>query len=213
MKNICLWINGVKVYDVNGITDNFNITDVRGYYLGGSLIPWLESREEYEKAAMLKSIPSDADVDRVLYEIFDRRYAAPNYHRSTAADKNPPRDAYRSFNGSMKSSSLTVNGSRISGSYNIGSFTLGSFGSFRFFTGSYRYEYEYEYEFGSYFKGSFAKYLSSFNISSFFLGSFLSGSFTYDDFLINGKFDLAAPVIKNLSSEPLNRFGYGIHII
>ena len=37
MQNCCLWIGGVKVSDLDGIRDNFNITDVKGYYLGGRL--------------------------------------------------------------------------------------------------------------------------------------------------------------------------------
>lgn len=90
-----------------------------------------------------------------------------------------------------------------SGSF-AGSFTASSFaGSF----GSYKHQYEYEYEYGS-GKTSFG----SFNIGSFDITSFLSGSFSYDELCVGGSFTPKAFMLF-FSSEPLNRYGYGIHLI
>lgn len=219
MNNICLWINGVKVSDAQGITDNFNITDVRGYFLGGSLVPWLENLGEHEKADALKSITAGENPDKMLYDIFTGNYTKPVYHKGVVSNAQSP-TGQSSYRLSSMSGSFSL-GSYKTGSYNLGSYNVGSFRK-----GSY-HEYEFEYELGSFFSGSFAKYLSSFFSGSFAqylgsfkfssftfsAGSFVFGSFKYDDFLIDGKFCPAAPVIKNLTSEPLNRFGYGIHII
>lgn len=83
-----------------------------------------------------------------------------------------------------------------SGSF-AGSFTASSFaGSF----GSYKHQYEYEYEYGS------------FNVGSFDITSFLSGSFSYDELCVGGSFTPKALMLF-FSSEPLNRYGYGIHLI
>ncbi|MCH5325442.1 MAG: hypothetical protein J1E39_09555 [Eubacterium sp.] len=237
MKNSCLWINGVKVSDVKGITDNFNISDVRGYFLGGSLIPWLESRGEYDKAYALRGIPTNVNPDKALYDIFNNVYEQPVYHQGVSP---VPTNTVMSSGGSYNlPSSLTGSsfqaGSFTTNSFSANSFTANSFttGSYRFEIGSYRvssgtYQYEFEFELGSYVGGSFAQYLTSFNLGSFNFGSYMSGSFnwesfvpssftlgsfTYDDFIINGQFHPAAPILKSLSSEPLNRFGYGIHII
>lgn len=73
--------------------------------------------------------------------------------------------------------------------------------------GSYKHQYEYEYEYGS-SKTSFG----SFNIGSFDITSFLSGSFSYDELCVGGSFTPKALMLF-FSSEPLNRYGYGIHLI
>ena len=56
MQNCCLWIGGVKVSDLDGIRDNFNITDVKGYYLGGRLADWLRLGGYDNEAARIPSI-------------------------------------------------------------------------------------------------------------------------------------------------------------
>lgn len=104
-------------------------------------------------------------------------------------------------------------------------------------------EYEYEYESGSFTTGSFSMYNSSFSAeTAFSIGSFTLGSFAFGSFSPEyGSFRLAlssfspksletpptaastpekepplTPQQKfelNLSSNPLNRYGYGIHLI
>ena len=211
MQNCCLWIGGVKVSDLDGIRDNFNITDVKGYYLGGRLADWLRLGGYDNEAARIDNIDRNGDVDKALEDIFtgsaeesdsdnkDGEYGG--YHFKTVTPPFLKREAgtvVLSADGSFRLPVMTGSGSF------PGSFTASSFaGSF----GSYKHQYEYEYEYGS-GKTSFG----SFNIGSFDITSFLSGSFSYDELCVGGSFTPKALMLF-FSSEPLNRYGYGIHLI
>lgn len=211
MQNCCLWIGGVKVSDLDGIRDNFNITDVKGYYLGGRLADWLRLGGYDNEAARIDNIDRNGDVDKALEDIFtgsaeesdsdnkDSEYGG--YHFKTVTPPFLKREAgtvVLSADGSFRLPVMTGSGSF------AGSFTASSFaGSF----GSYKHQYEYEYEYGS-GKTSFG----SFNIGSFDITSFLSGSFSYDELCVGGSFTPKALMLF-FSSEPLNRYGYGIHLI
>ena len=207
MQNCCLWIGGVKVSDLDGIRDNFNITDVKGYYLGGRLADWLRLGGYDNEAARIDNIDRNGDVDKALEDIFtgsaeesdsdnkDGEYGG--YHFKTVTPPFLKREAgtvVLSADGSFRFPVMTGSGS----------FTASSFaGSF----GSYKHQYEYEYEYGS-GKTSFG----SFNIGSFDITSFLSGSFSYEELCVGGSLTPKALMLF-FSSEPLNRYGYGIHLI
>ena len=183
MQNCCLWIGGVKVSDLDGIRDNFNITDVKGYYLGGRLADWLRLGGYDNEAARIDNIDRNGDVDKALEDIFtgsaeesdsdnkDGEYGG--YYFKTVTPPFLKREAgtvVLSADGSFRLPVMTGSGS----------FTASSFaGSF----GSYKHQYEYEYEYGS-GKTSFG----SFNIGSFDITSFLSGSFSYDELCVGGSF-------------------------
>lgn len=200
MQNCCLWIGGVKVSDLDGIRDNFNITDVKGYYLGGRLADWLRLGGYDNEAARIDNIDRNGDVDKALEDIFtgtNEEAECENnsgeyggYHFKTVTPPFLKREAgtvVLSADGSFRLPIMTESGS----------FTASSFaGSF----GSYKHQYEYEYEYGS------------FNIGSFDITSFLSGSFSYDELCVGGSFTPKALMLF-FSSEPLNRYGYGIHLI
>ena len=204
MQNCCLWIGGVKVSDLDGIRDNFNITDVKGYYLGGRLADWLRLGGYDNEAARIDNIDRNGDVDKALENIFtgsaeesdsdnkDSEYGG--YYFKTVTPPFLKREAgtvVLSADGSFRFPVMTGSGSF------AGSFTASSFaGSF----GSYKHQYEYEYEYGS------------FNVGSFDITSFLSGSFSYDELCVGGSFTPKALMLF-FSSEPLNRYGYGIHLI
>ncbi|MBQ8791576.1 MAG: hypothetical protein IJZ51_09720 [Ruminiclostridium sp.] len=212
MKNCCLWINGKKISDVNAIKENFNISDVRGYFYGGRLADWLEAHGGSYEAELVRRIPKGANPDNMLQEIFCGKKEAPvvSYHRKTV--QPPFIGAGSCAEGNMPSSGL----SSFNGSYSA---VAGSYGSFRFHSG---------YEFG---KGSFK--LTSFNLTSFKLGSFAYGSFTYGSFSYgsfsgfltakNGSFSYddfvntlrirEKALLSYFTSEPLNKFGYGIHLV
>lgn len=202
MQNCCLWIGGVKVSDLDGIRDNFNITDVKGYYLGGRLADWLRLGGYDNEAARIDNIDRNGDVDKALEDIFtgsaeesdsdnkDGEYGG--YYFKTVTPPFLKREAgtvVLSADGSFRFPVMTGSGS-----------FAGSFGS-------YKHQYEYEYEYGS-GKTSFG----SFNIGSFDITSFLSGSFSYDELCVGGSFTPKALMLF-FSSEPLNRYGYGIHLI
>lgn len=198
MQNCCLWIGGVKVSDLDGIRDNFNITDVKGYYLGGRLADWLRLGGYDNEAARIDNIDRNGDVDKALEDIFtgtNEEAECENnsgeyggYHFKTVTPPFLKREAgtvVLSADGSFRLPVMTGSGS----------------------FGSYKHQYEYEYEYGS-SKTSFG----SFNIGSFDITSFLSGSFSYDELCVGGSFTPKALMLF-FSSEPLNRYGYGIHLI
>lgn len=209
MKNCCLWIGGEKVSDLEGIKKNFCITDVKGYYLGGRLADWLRAHGAEREAQLVEAIDINGEVDTALEDIFKDKPAEDKFTAYLFNNVTPP------FLANGNGAGLSPNGSF--GSFTAGSFSAGSFkvGSFR--VGSYRHSHEYEYEFqsGSYKKTSFtATYFGygSFGFGSFNLSSFIFGSFSYEDLCEGGSFTPAALMLF-FSSEPLNRFGYGIHLI
>ena len=204
MKNCCLWIGGEKVSDLEGIKKNFCITDVKGYYLGGRLADWLRAHGAEREAQLVEAIDINGEVDSALEDIFKDKPAEDKFTAYLFNNVTPP------FLSNGNGAGLSPNGS-------FGSFTAGSFkvGSFR--VGSYRHSHEYEYEFqsGSYKRTSFMATsfgYGSFGFGSFNLSSFIFGSFSYEDLCEGGSFTPAALMLF-FSSEPLNRFGYGIHLI
>lgn len=187
MENCCLWINGKKVSDARGIRDNFNLADVRGYYLGGSLARWLYSHNAENEARQVEEIPNGANPDKFLTEIFGKKFISPAYH---TAKKRLSDSTALFVNGSFNSS--------YGGSYRISS---GLFSSYKA-AGSYSYEFEYEHETGS------------FRLTSFWHGSSYHSSWNYGSFgsYINSNFNEKA-LLMYFTSEPLNCYGYGIQLI
>ena len=202
MENCCLWIGGEKVSDLEGIKKNFCITDVKGYYLGGRLADWLRAHGAEREAQLVEAIDKNGEVDTALEDIFKDKPVEDVFTAYQFNNVTPP------FLANGNGAGLSPNGSFGSfGSFTAGSFKVGSFG-----VGSYRHSHEYEYEFqnGSYKRTSFTA--TSFGYGSFNLSSFIFGSFSYEDLCEGGSFTPAA-LILFFSSEPLNRFGYGIHLI
>lgn len=204
MKNCCLWIGGEKVSDLEGIKKNFCITDVKGYYLGGRLADWLRAHGAEREAQLVEAIDKNGEVDTALEDIFKDKPAEDKFTAYQFNNVTPP------FLANGNGAGLSPNGS-------FGSFTAGSFSAGSFKIGSYRHSHEYEYEFqsGSYKKTSFTATsfgYGSFKYGSFNLSSFIFGSFSYEDLCEGGSFTPAALMLF-FSSEPLNRFGYGIHLI
>lgn len=204
MKNCCLWIGGEKVSDLAGIKKNFCITDVKGYYLGGRLADWLRAHGAEREAQLVEAIDKNGEVDTALEDIFKDKPAEDKFTAYQFNNVTPP------FLANGNGAGLSPNGS-------FGSFTAGSFSAGSFKVGSYRHSHEYEYEFqsGSYKKTSFTATsfgYGSFGFGSFNLSSFIFGSFSYEDLCEGGSFTPAALMLF-FSSEPLNRFGYGIHLI
>lgn len=212
MKNCCLWIGGEKVSDLAGIKKNFCITDVKGYYLGGRLADWLRAHGADREAQLVEAIDKNGDVDTALEDIFKDKPAKDVFTAYQFNNVTPPFLASGNGAGLLPNGSFGGYGS-MSGSFRAASsFKVGSFG-----VGSYRHSHEYEYEYrnGSYKKTSFTATsfgYGSFSFGSFNLSSFIFGSFSYEDLCEGGSFTPAALMLF-FSSEPLNRFGYGIHLI
>lgn len=226
----CLWLGGKKVQTVEQLRENFHLQHLCGYLLGGSLARWLEAAGDPHSAEKVRNIDLDGDYEEQLLIIFGKKQQLPLFVPDngavSAATVSPC-----FFKG--EAGSFTAGGSfsaeNSSFSVNAGSFapTSGFWGSFKgnnnnnnnggsFKTGSYAFG-SYLYAFGSFKWGSFSA--GSFGLSSF-TGSFSAGSFSLDasdlaSFSFD-KYQQLAPekkVMINLSSEPLNRYGYGIHLI
>ena len=238
MRVFCLWLNGKKISNPSDIRNNYDSEALRGYYLGGSLSKWLEMAGDSEKARLVEKVKPNGNIDRQLAVIFGLVREDKPVRKTEKKPKLP--EGNGSFNSHLLPASFSFGsftGSFVSGSFALGSFnslllsTSFSFGSFRvgsFTLGSFRLNNNNNNNGGSFsvFGGSYAVFAGSFSIGA---GSFNSGSF-------NGSFGAVAQpknpkaqtafvksekkpltpeqkITINLSSEPLNRFGYGIHLV
>lgn len=220
--NCSLWINGKKVRTADEIIENYDAASVRGYFLGGNLCRWLRSHGGEAIADRLDRIePSlrGEQLNDALAACFGQKRCTAPTHKSDERLILAV-NALRTANG-IPSSAL---GSYINGSFgSFGGSWRGKYGfvtSFRFGSGSYahrrEWEWEWEYRLGSFRKGSFGansfRAAGSFGLYTRSGGSFrravpTSGSFAmtadeYDEIMY-----------RCLGMCPLNRYGYGIHLI
>lgn len=237
----CLWLGNEKIFNIRQLRENFDTAVLVGYYLGGGLERWLSDAGENAVLAKVREIDRSRDIGSQLEFIFGVRpdpkeTAAPEYKAieqaheyhevaesvrlALAAVSEDYSSFVSSYNSSFRPTSFRhafewefEKSSFRSGSFRIGSFRAGSFrkgalkaGSFR--TGSFRLV-----------RLGFGK--SSFRSSSFRIGSGVSGSFrptsggSFRFFM--GDAEITQEEYKrtkiNLSSCPLNEYGYGIHRI
>lgn len=213
----CLWLNGKKVFDLKQLKEAFDPKALELYCLGGGLVRWLDDCGETEIADKVKNIDQNSDIPLQLAGIFGVEYDLP---------QETPKECASDEQLSFGSSSFLPSSFEI-GSF-LTSFELNSFGGIytSFLIGSFMHEYEYEFESGSFASGSFS--LGSFSSESFAygsssFGSFSSGSFSLSSFHLSDLGSLSLNPLKpltaeqkvhiNLSSCPMNRYGYGIHLV
>ena len=269
--NCALWLNRKKIFDASEIAENADIGALRGYFLAGSLVPWLRGHNGGEYADALEKLPYDApDLNERLVKIVtgknSRKVPAKTLGGTDPTD--PQTNAARTFSGNVYASfptsygvlssysptSYEFSGYSIS-SYNFSSYSAGSGGSYTatytagsgsFFLTSWTYWlHEWEWEFwlalgrgwGSFSVTSFgsgvsqgwewlAKLLSGYGYGSFSFGSF--GSFGHISFGEYGSFCFSPEqlleklaeldeydriMLETLALCPLDRYGYGIHMI
>ena len=236
----CLWLNGKKIYTLQQLRASFDAEAAELYCLGGGLARWLKDCGEQDTAEKVEQIDLSKSISRQLAEIFGIDLPETEEQEYQAAiTANPPIPA---ANGSFtppyssESSSFSTSSFALSNEYT-------SFFNTSFLTASFSgYEYEYEYKSSSFTSTSFYFFQSSFfaqsafSAGSFALNSFTLGSFTTeygsDSFHLglssfSPKSDETVPPTEreqpsltpqqkfrlNLSSCPLNRYGYGIHLI
>ncbi len=239
----CLWLGNERIFNMRQLRENFDTAVLVGYYLGGGLERWLSDAEETDVLEKVREIDRSRDIGSQLEFIFGvkpepKETSVPEYKAIEQAQEYHEvaesvklalaavSGDYSSFVSSFIPSSFRSafeweyeKGSFRSGSFRVGSFTLGSFrkaasksasGSFRI--GSFRLV---RFSFGT----------SSFRASSFRTGSGFSGSFRSSFRTGSGgsfRFYMGDAEITpeeyhrtriNLSSCPLNGYGYGIHRI
>lgn len=205
-----IWLNRRKLFSADEISANFDIAAIRGYFLGGSLIKWLDSHGGEEYARLLKKLsPSDPALNDRLTEIFTQKKCSVPVHK---ADEQLIMTINLLKGGSpvtTGSAQAVSSGSYTAGSYTSGSFApvgLGSFGtgsagympsygSFRSgsFTGSFSrsWEWEWEWYLGSFrrnygsFAYSFGSYRQSYGSFGYAFGSYAFGygSFGHGSFM------------------------------
>ena len=186
-----LWLNGKKASSLDDICSNYDAGAICGYFYSGSLAKWLCEIGAEKVAQQLVSVDKEADIDEQLAVIFGQKPPAP-FVTSEISDNNFIA-AEALFNRNAAASAQNCSffaGSRLLNDISNGS---SSFLSESFFGTAYSF--------------------SSFELSSFL--NYLSGSFAgFSSFLFtdDGK-SVHERIMINLSSEPLNRFGYGIHLI
>ena len=241
--NCALWLNKKKVFSAKDISENFDLAALRGYFLAGSLVPWLRANGGADLADRLAAIPENApDLNDRISEIFGKTEKPASRFAKCAPLFPAPvfcgSGSYSgSFGGSFRPVTFYFGSGGALGSFTLrnafGSFSLGSYslGSYNTGSGGHFHEWEWEWFFR---RGSFR--LGSFSMTSykgfggsgafFFGGSFRPGSFSTE--LLSpelfGSFSGSACCM--LSSDeydrimyatlrkcPLDRFGYGIHNI
>lgn len=222
-----LWLNRKKVRHASEIPENLDIASLRGYFLAGSLIEWLNENGGEEYAAALSEVSADDEkLNEKLALAFGGEPLPAKALDGTGAESSPvnspesspTRGSYGSFGSFGRWEWLMK---LLSG---------GSFGSFS--AGSY-HEWEWEWLYrmfsgGSFVSGSFGSFGQWERFFKLFgsFGPFGFGSFSFG--FINGLFGSFAPLDPGKFSEldeydrimletlmmcPLDRFGYGIHNI
>lgn len=223
----CLYLGKERAYDVRELRLHFDTALVSGYLIGGMLERWLLEAGETEILSRMREIDYGGDVGEQLEHIFgvrpDRRTRLP----ACLLKKRVSEPITSLFRAGFVPKGSFYGGSYRSGSFQIGNFRVGSYrlGSYRL--GSFRHEFEFEFARGSFRYGSFRRgsfrltsfgKSGSFQVGSFRGGSFQSGSFRADSFrCYAGNAEITENeyhrTLINLSSCPLNEYGYGIHLI
>ncbi len=234
----CLWLENEKIYNIRQLREHFDTPVLAGYYLGGGLERWLSDAGENAVLERVREIDRNGDIGEQLKWAFGvnpekkenaPRVILPDYPREVrlalAATKSGVCCNGSFHAGSFTSSfvsggSFTAGGSFRSsfsaGSMKAGSFNIGSFKGYSFAKGSFRGGSFTVGSFrtGSFSGGSFRLVKTSFTGS--FSGSFRQGSGGSFRFYM-GDTELTREEYKrtkiNLSSCPLNAYGYGIHRI
>ena len=213
MKN-CSWyllLRNKKIYNIRELRESFDTNAVTAYYCGGGLWSWLTELGEKEILTRLEKIDSKSDIGGQLEFIFGVRPEPPE---PMPEAPRIPTDSRETVPAILPSS---YRGSFIRGSFRKGSFHKGSFrkGSFR--KSSFVFtSYKGAYAKGSFVKGSFRR--GSFNKGSFKASSFIGGSFMNgvyyccENGVVITEKEYRRTMI-NLSSCPLNEYGYGIHLV
>ncbi len=212
----CLWLGENRIFNIRQLREHFDTALLTGYLIGGVLERWLSDAKETEILARVRKIDFHGDIGEQLEFLFGvnpekKTRLSPEEQKrlQNKAKKTPPFFAGGSFRaGSFRKGSFRT-GSFRTGSFHTSSFRTGSFHTGSFRTGSFHA--------GSFRTGSFRKKFGSgkgSGGSSFRLLSHSSGgSFRFyagNTEITEGEY---RRTMINLSSCPLNEYGYGIHLI
>lgn len=223
----CGWsllMGEARVFDIRQLREHFDTALITGYLLGGTLERWLAEAGETEILSRIKEIDYSADLGEQLEFIFgvrpEKKTELPeNIIKTLSARKktDPPKTAFccSSFNpSSFHSGSARTS----SGSFRLVRFYGSAYGR----VGSWRSAFWYagSWHVGSWRAGSgymFRAYLRGGSAGSWHAGSWRSGSWSGSFRYFAGEAEITEQEYRrtmiNLSSCPLNEYGYGIHLI
>ena len=230
----CLWLENEKIFNIRQLREHFDTPVLVGYYLGGGLERWLSDAGENAILERVREIDRNGDIGGQLKWAFgvnpsekenSPKVILPDYPRSVRLALTATKTGVccnGSFVGGSFSSSFVQGSSFSAGSSFKSSFASG--GSFRssfgtgfakagsFAIGSFK---GYSFSAGSFSASSFRLVKTSFSGS--FSGSFRQGGSGGSFRFYFGDTELTKEEYKrtkiNLSSCPLNAYGYGIHRI
>ncbi len=225
----CLWLENHKIFNIRQLREHFDTPVLVGYYLGGGLERWLSDAGENIVLERVRGIDRNGDIGAQLKWAFGvnptekenaPKMILPDFPRSVrlalAATKTGV-CCNGSFIGGSFTSSFVRGGSFAAGSsfkssFKAGSFSIGSFRGYSFGNGSFTAG---SFRAGSFSGSSFRLVKTSFTGS--FSGSFRQGGSGGSFRFYYGETELTKEEYKrtkiNLSSCPLNAYGYGIHRI
>lgn len=219
----CLWLNGRKISNSADIVTNYDSEALRGYFLGGILVRWLKMAGDNAAAEKVASIDINGDIDAALaiaFGLIDKplKTFQPVTAESPAITE-PTFALQNSFNMQQPTASSFTAATSFTAPIPI-SFTaasLSSFGALASTSFSTALSTSFS-TFGGSFTGSFAMSTSFSDVySSFISGSFRAAVQQIEPVKTAVQEEKALTpqqkVLINLSSEPLNRFGYGIHLL
>lgn len=240
-----IWLNRKKIDSAALIPDNLDIASLRGYFLGGSLMEWLEEHNGEEYARLLKEVsPDDTQLNGKLAAVFGGNAISGKpldgggqREKIAALPEELPQDnssvmdsaaenSFAEWSGSDVSAISEVFGSYLSGSFSewewewlwnyYKGFSSGSFVTGSFYESSYLLNMFEKYYGGSFVQTSFGSFssFSHWERLSYMLAKLLNskcGSFSENNFMEPDEYDYI--MLKTLLLCPLDRFGYGIHIL
>lgn len=237
-----LWLCRRRVFSAEEIPASFDLAALRGYFLAGSLVKWLEDNGGARFAKSLRALSANApDLNERIEEIFcgsintnkTSKPASP-FAGNNGVNAMGFRPCSSSYSTSYKNFGSAQNGALISSfvkRHGFGSFEFNSsyrgFGSARNKTllGSFKQQGFGSFIFSTSYKGfgsaQYEQIFGSFADSSFYRMQKLwervlrweqpaQGSFS-GLFLPEDEYDRI--MFLTLAKCPLNRFGYGIHIL
>ncbi len=219
----CLWLDGQRIYDIRALREHFDTSVLIGYLVGGGLELWLESLGENAILERVRGIDRGGDLAEQLAYAFGVRpepreavmlnlsaLEKGSEQRRAAAQLLPKHEELpekaaeepQKTPEKLEASSFLFRSSFFGGSFTFGS---GIFDSFR--VGSFK-----NGSFGSFAGGSFGSFGSGVGMADLH-AEFIGGSFRY----FSGNAEITQSEYKktmiNLSSCPLNRYGYGINLV
>lgn len=222
-SRFCLWLDGQRIYGIRALREHFDTSVLIGYLIGGGLELWLESLGENAILERVRGIDRGGNLAEQLAYAFGVRpepreavmlnlsaLEKGSEQRRAAAQLLPKHEEKlekAAESQTQKPEDLAASSFLFKSSFIGGSFTFGSgvYGSFR--VGSFR-----KGSFGSFGRGSFGSFGSGVGMAALH-AEFIGGSFRY----FSGNAEITQSEYKktmiNLSSCPLNRYGYGINLV